>query len=99
MPVQSGNPIRPLKVESKLQAIPELPEDSDLISIRDSALREKTQILDVLTASPDCIQSNFPKDNICVGDEAKKVKEKHAFEMEAVVLSSSHKGTITNENV
>jgi cbb3-type cytochrome oxidase subunit 3 len=29
----------------------------------------------------------------------KKVKEKHAFEMEAVVLSSSHKGTITNENV
>jgi hypothetical protein len=70
MPVQNwlhGNPIRP-KIVPTLQPLPELPEDSDLIGVGGSI--EGPQTLDVLTASPDRIPSEFPMDSLCLRDES-----------------------------
>jgi hypothetical protein len=70
MPVQNlshGKSIRPSKIVSTLQAIPELPEDSDLTSMGASTSVER-HIVDVLTTSPDRIPGEFPSDGLSLTD-------------------------------
>lgn len=57
-----GKSIRPLKVVPTLQAIPEVPEDSDLTSMGASTSIERRQTVDVLTTSTGRIPGKFPSD-------------------------------------
>lgn len=62
--------IRPLKVAPTLQAIPEVPEDSDLTSIGASTSTERRQAVDVLTTSPDRIPGKFTSDGLSLMDRS-----------------------------